>query len=62
MSSRTPPPPKADQVEEQYGVNARLYAEVRAGAAEATGEDRESAEWDEVRAEIEPDGAQESAG
>jgi hypothetical protein len=52
MGSRAPAPPEADSVERQFGVNADLYAEVRADTAKALGFDDEAEVWDRVKSEV----------
>lgn len=52
MTSRAPLPPKAEEVERQYGAEADLYAEVRADVAEAMGHKQDAEEWDKVKKQV----------
>jgi hypothetical protein len=55
INSRRPLPPDPDAVEQQYGEDAELYAEVRAETAAATGLEESSEEWRKVEAKIDHD-------
>ena len=52
-SGRAPAPPDPDAVEEQYGDDADLYAEVRSEAARAMGRESAAKQWKEVEAQVE---------
>lgn len=59
MTNRKPLPPDTEAVKEQFGADARLYAEGRAETAKALGFADEAEKWDRVSEEIGPSQDQE---